>query len=112
MDFFARSRSMLVLLRFTCGLAVAALVLAVPLAASADPVPLDMHTAVNLALQRDSVLRQRAAEKQAVAAQAVAAGQLPDPQLSVGIQNLPTNSFAVGRDGMTRSEEHTSELQS
>lgn len=92
---------MLVLLRFTCGLAVAALVLAVPLAAGADPVPLDMHTAVNLALQRDSVLRQRAAEKQAVAAQAVAAGQLPDPKLSVGIQNLPTNSFAVGRDGMT-----------
>ena len=92
---------MLALSRFTCGLAVAALVLAVPLAAAADSAALGMQTAVALALRRDSVLQQLAAEKQAVIAQAAASGQLPDPKLSVGIQNLPTNSFAVGRDGMT-----------
>lgn len=79
--------------------AVAALLVAVR--AFAGPAPLTMQNAVVLALQRDSVLQQLAADKQSVVAQATAAGQLPDPKLSAGIVNLPTNSFAVGRDSMT-----------
>lgn len=79
--------------------AVAAMLLAVR--AFADPAPLSMQNAVALAVQRDSVLQQLAAEKQSVIAQATVAGQLPDPKLSAGIVNLPTNSFAVGRDSMT-----------
>ncbi|MDE2024272.1 MAG: TolC family protein [Gammaproteobacteria bacterium] len=79
--------------------AMAALLLAVR--AFAGPTPLTMQNAVTLALQHDSVLQQLAAEKQSVVAQATVAGQLPDPKLSAGIVNLPTNSFAVGRDSMT-----------
>ena len=79
--------------------ATAALLLAAR--AFASPAPLSMQSAVALALQHDSVLQQLAAEKQSVAAQATASGQLPDPKLSAGIVNLPTNSFAVGRDSMT-----------
>lgn len=79
--------------------AMAALLLAVR--AFAGPAPLSMQNAVALALQRDSVLQQLGAEKQSVSAQAIASGQLPDPKLSAGIVNLPTNSFAVGRDSMT-----------
>ena len=78
---------------------MAALLLAVR--AFAGPAPLSMRNAVALALQYDSVLQQLAAEKQAVVAQATVAGQLSDPKLSAGIVNLPTNSFAVGRDSMT-----------
>jgi len=82
------------------GIVSAALML-LPVAALAETAPLAMQQAVTLALQHDSVLQQLAAEKQSVLAQATAAGQLPDPKLSAGIVNLPTNSFAVGRDSMT-----------
>lgn len=82
------------------GIVSAALML-LPVAALAETAPLAMQQAVTLALQHDSVLQQLAAEKQSVLAQATAAGQLPDPKLSLGIINLPTNSFAVGRDSMT-----------
>lgn len=82
------------------GIVSAALML-LPVAALAETAPLAMQQAVTLALQHDSVLQQLAAEKQSVLAQATAAGQLLDPKLSAGIVNLPTNSFAVGRDSMT-----------
>ncbi len=82
------------------GIVCAALML-LPVAALAETAPLAMQQAVTLALQHDSMLQQLAAEKQSVLAQATAAGQLPDPKLSLGVINLPTNSFAVGRDSMT-----------
>ncbi|MGH8402350.1 MAG: TolC family protein, partial [Gammaproteobacteria bacterium] len=87
--------------RFFAGVATATLVWTAAITVHADPAPLTMGEAVTIALQRDAVLQQLAAEKDAVSQEAVAAGQLPDPKLSVGIQNLPTNSFAVGRDSMT-----------
>lgn len=86
--------------QFLCAaVATAAVLLAAR--AFADPAPLTMQNAVALALEHDSVLQQLATEKQSVAALAKASGQLPDPKLSAGIVNLPTNSFAVGRDSMT-----------
>lgn len=85
--------------RIFCGMALTVLLVAP--AARADTAPLGMRQAVALALQRDSVIGQLAAEKRAVENQSVAAGQLPDPTLSAGIVNLPTNSFAVGRGSMT-----------
>ena len=90
---------------FSCrtlrGVMLTAAIMLSPVRTFAGPAPLLMQEAVTLALQRDSVLQQLAADKQSVAAQATAAGQLPDPKLSAGIVNLPTNSFAVGRDSMT-----------
>ncbi|HVC37681.1 MAG TPA: TolC family protein [Gammaproteobacteria bacterium] len=87
--------------RFLIGNGIAAAIILLPLIAFADSAPLSMQESVTLALQRDSVLQQLAAGKQLVLAQATAAGQLPDPKLSAGIVNLPTNSYAVGQDSMT-----------
>ena len=63
--------------------------------------PLALSAAQQLALQQDPAIRQLRAEVDAVRDQAVTAGQWPDPKLSVGLVNLPTNSYAVGRDSMT-----------
>ena len=76
-------------LSVTGSLAAAALLLAGPLATAADGLPLDQ--ALQLAVQRS---RQVIAQDAAVAAShdmAVAAGQLPDPVLRAGIDNLPVN---------------------
>ena len=63
--------------------------------------PLTLGAAQQLALQQDPGIRQLRDETGAVRDQAASAGQWPDPKLSVGLVNLPTNSYAVGRDSMT-----------
>ena len=78
----------------------------VGLPAAAQPVsqPLSLQEAQRRALERS---RQLAAQDSAVLASremAVAAGQLPDPTLKFGIDNLPVNGpdrFSVTRDFMT-----------
>jgi outer membrane protein TolC len=44
------------------------------------------------------------AEAEAIREQAVAAGQVPDPVLRLGVANLPVDSLALDRDGMTMVE--------
>jgi len=82
---------------------LAVLLTCVPVyAALADnATPLSMADAVRLAVARDSVLQQLTAEKNGILASSVAAGALPDPKLAVGLENLPTDSFSVGREPMT-----------
>lgn len=70
-------------------------------AAFADDTPLTLQEAVALALQQDPGIRQLRAETGAVRDEAITAGQWPDPKVSFGLVNLPTDSYAVGRDSMT-----------
>ena len=82
--------------------AIAAVLLAllsVSAAHAADP--LTLGEAVTLAVNQDPVAKQLKAETQAMSDQAVSAGQWPDPKVSLGLVNLPTNSYAVGKDSMT-----------
>jgi outer membrane protein TolC len=78
--------------------------LALSVLAQAAETPLTLPEAQRRAAERS---RQLAAQDSAVAASremAVAAGQLPDPTLKFGIDNLPVNGddrFSVGRDFMT-----------
>src|SRR5712691_5988683 len=71
---------------------------------SAHAQPLSLQDAQRRAVERS---RQLAAQDSAVAASremAVAAGQLPDPVLKMGVDNLPINGpdqFSVTRDFMT-----------
>ncbi len=71
---------------------------------SAAQVPLTLGDAQRLALERS---RQIAAHDFAATASrdmAVAAGQLPDPMLKLGVDNLPVDGpdrFSIGRDFMT-----------
>ncbi|MCI0352611.1 MAG: TolC family protein, partial [Acidobacteriales bacterium] len=50
-----------------------------------------------MALGQDPATRQREAQAQALSERAVADGQLPDPQLSLGLGDVPSN-FKVDED--------------
>lgn len=63
--------------------------------------PLTLAEAEHLAVTQDPGIQQIKAEAQAMSDQAVSSGQWPDPKVSLGLVNLPTNSYAVGKDSMT-----------
>jgi outer membrane protein TolC len=80
-------------------LAVAATALPA-LAASApnagDSAPLSLGAAMDLAVRGQPLLEAQTAAVTAANERAVAAGQLPDPQLTLGIQDLPINTADAG----------------
>ena len=78
--------------------------LAVTLFASASPVgaeTLSLAQAEALLLQQNPGLAALAQKNIELRHRAVAAGQLPDPRLSVGAVNLPADSLALNREPMT-----------
>jgi outer membrane protein TolC len=84
--------------------AVAALLIqmVVPLWAATDP--LSLPEALRLAAVRSQQLVAQAASAGAARDMAVSAGQLPDPVLKLGVNNLPINGsdrFSLTRDFMT-----------
>ncbi len=74
-------------------------------AVTADPsLPLTMEEAARLATVDQPLLTERAARIQAEEHQAIAAAQLPDPQLSAGIKDLPIDTaeaFSTRHDNFT-----------
>jgi outer membrane protein TolC len=62
---------------------------------------LGIEEAVRAALARDQSLSRLTAEADALAERAIADGQLPDPELAVGYQNLPLDGFPTTDDMMT-----------
>src|SRR3546814_10339934 len=95
---------------------LAALLLgALATAAHAAEPPLTLEAAVQRGVARAPQLDARAADTAAAREESARAGQLPDPTLTFGLSNFPVTNpgaFSLRSDGMTRSEEHTSELQS
>lgn len=71
-------------------------------AAMAEPVSLAEAQA--LAVARDAGGVAFAAEAEAAREQAVAAGELPDPEARLGAVNVPADSFAFDREDMTMIE--------
>jgi outer membrane protein, heavy metal efflux system len=72
--------------------------------ATDSDLPLTMEEAARLAAVDQPLLTGREAKIQAEEQQAVAAAQLPDPQLSGGLKELPIDSaeaFSVSRDNFT-----------
>src|SRR5262245_43163151 len=87
----------------TCAL-VLFLSLASPLALGADDAPLSLETAVEQALQRAPQVDVKSATVEAAQALTVSAGRLPDPQLVIGIDNLPvtgSDAYSTTADFMT-----------
>ena len=76
-----------------------------PLSVAAQgPMPLSLPEALQLAQARSPQLVAQSAAVSAAERLIVSAGQLPDPQLGIGVENLPINgpdAFSVGRDFMT-----------
>jgi outer membrane protein TolC len=65
---------------------------------------LDLAEAERIAVERDAMLRQLAAEAQGMRERAVAEGQLMDPKLRFGAVNVPVDSFSLDAEDMTMLE--------
>jgi len=63
---------------------------------------LDLASAENLALENDPSVLSLRARVSAMSDLEVAAGQLPDPMLKVGLISLPTDTFHLGQEAMTQ----------
>ncbi|MBM5812957.1 MAG: TolC family protein [Gammaproteobacteria bacterium] len=68
--------------------------------ASADT-PLRLDQAIAMALERDAGRAAELAEADAAAARAIAAAQLPDPELKLEARSVPVDSLALDREDMT-----------
>jgi len=66
--------------------------------------------AVDIALTTDPWLAGNKYSQDAIEALSIAAGALPDPKVSVGIANLPTDTFDVQQEAMTQSKIEVSQL--
>ncbi|HSN73436.1 MAG TPA: TolC family protein [Steroidobacteraceae bacterium] len=66
--------------------------------------------AERLALSRDADLVRLEADREALLERAVAAGELPDPRMRIGAQNVPTDSFELDAEDMTMLEVGVSQM--
>ncbi|MCY4425736.1 MAG: TolC family protein [Halieaceae bacterium] len=64
--------------------------------------PLTLERAVSFARENDPWLEGSRYREQAAVAQSVAAGTLPDPEVTLGFANLPVDSFDFGQEQMTQ----------
>ena len=72
------------------------------LQASATRAAMTLAEAIATAQRNDPWLQGSEFRQQAVAAQAVAAGTLPDPMVDLGFANLPTDTFDFDQEAMTQ----------
>ena len=63
---------------------------------------LNLSHALTYALANDPWLSASRHQEQAIMAQSIMAGTLPDPTLTLGLMNLPTNGYAFDQEGMTQ----------
>jgi outer membrane protein TolC len=90
---------------FSQGRSLAAMTLWGLCAAAAQPASgLNLAEAERIAVERDAVLRQLAAESLAMRERGVAEGQWMDPKLRVGAVNVPVDSFSLDAEDMTMLE--------
>jgi outer membrane protein TolC len=90
---------------------VAAAVLA-PILALASPVgvALTLEQAIHIAQANDPWQRGSLAREEALVAQGLAAGSLPDPMVSLGFANLPTDTFDFDQEAMTQFQVGVSQV--
>lgn len=85
-------------------LALAATLGCMPALAQNSEAPLTLQAAVEAATSKSALLAADRSQTQAAREMAVAAGQLPDPVLKLGLTNLPIDGpdrYTIGRDFMT-----------
>lgn len=84
---------------------LAALLLALvlqPGLSSTASAALSLQQAIALAQQQDPWIAGSEYRQQALEAQSIAAGSLPDPMVSAGFANLPTDTFNFDQEAMTQ----------
>ncbi len=81
------------------GAAVLAMILAL---ASPPSLALTLEQAIDIAQANDPWMQGSHAREEALIAQSVAAGSLPDPMVNLGFANLPTDTFDFDQEAMTQ----------
>lgn len=71
---------------------------------------LDIGLAIHKAQQNDPWLAGNKHSQDAIESQSIAAGSLPDPNMSIGLANLPTNSLKFGQEAMTQATVSISQM--
>lgn len=66
------------------------------------PHQLTLESAISLAQESDPWLESSLNQQRALVAQSVAAAELPDPMVTLGFANLPTDTFDFGQEPMTQ----------
>lgn len=84
-------------------LACVALLATVWASAPAAAAPLTLQAAEQMALQDDEGLKAAEMRRASSMAEAEAADELPDPRLSVALQNVPTDNYSLSDSPMTQT---------
>lgn len=71
-------------------------------AAFAQADTLTLHQAIDIAIQQDPWLQSSVDQEQSMRARSQSAQALPDPKLSIGMANLPVDSFDINQEAMTQ----------
>jgi len=66
--------------------------------------PLSIKNAIKLAQKNDPWLTGNIHQQRAMESMSVAVSTLPDPTISLGLANLPTDGFDFGQEGMTQAK--------
>ncbi len=83
---------------------LAAVFLGLGLSISGVAADLSLEDAEGLALRADPGIQSVEANREALDEMAVAARQLPDPMLKLGLMSLPTDTFRLGQEPMTQAQ--------
>jgi len=82
---------------------MAALITATPASAVANEDLLTLQAAERAAQEQDEGIRAAESRRDSLAARAEAAGELPDPRLSLALQNVPTDNYSLSDSPMTQT---------
>jgi len=72
--------------------------------------PLSFEKAVRAAQKNDPWLTGNVHKQRAIESMSTAVNTLPDPKMSIGVANLPTNGFDFGQEGMTQAKVGISQM--
>jgi outer membrane protein TolC len=66
--------------------------------------PISIESAIEKAQKNDPWLTGNVHKQQAIESMSMAVSSLPDPTISIGLANLPTNGFDFSQEGMTQAK--------
>ncbi len=75
-----------------------------------DKAPLSFEKAIRAAQKSDPWLTGNIHKQRAIESMSTAVNSLPDPKMSIGLANLPTNGFDFGQEGMTQAKVGISQM--
>lgn len=87
-----------------CGVGILSLTSLSVIAGQLDSSSLTIEKAIKTAQKNDPWLTGNIHKQKSLESMSTAVGTLPDPKISIGLANLPTNGFDFGQEGMTQAK--------